>query len=44
MLEKPDFIVADYIASMTDDYFVDLFYELFPKSGLKIEYKSYFTD
>lgn len=44
ILEKPDFIVADYIASMTDDYFVDLFYELFPKSGLKIEYKSYFTE
>ena len=37
-----DMIVADYIASMTDDYFIDLFDYLFPKSGLKIEYKGYF--
>lgn len=42
--EDPNFIVADYIASMTDDYFIDLFKELFPSSSYKIEYKSYFTD
>lgn len=35
-------IVVDYIASMTDDYFVDLFNELFPNSLYKIEYISYF--
>lgn len=35
-------IVVDYIASMTDDYFTDLFGYLFPKSGLKIAYKGYF--
>ena len=35
-------IVVDYIASMTDDYFIDLFNYLFPKSNLKIEYKGYF--
>ena len=40
--EFPDRIVADYIASMTDDYFIDLFAHLFPKSDLKIEYKGYF--
>lgn len=40
--ELPDRIVADYIASMTDDYFVDLFSYLFPKSDLRIEYKGYF--
>ena len=35
-------IVVDYIASMTDDYFIDLFKHLFPNSNLKIEYKGYF--
>ncbi len=35
-------IVVDYIASMTDDYFVELFNHLFPKSNLKITYKGYF--
>ena len=43
-LENPNFIVADYIASMTDDYFVDLFDQLFPDSKYKIEYQSYFTN
>lgn len=40
----PNFIVTDYIASMTDDYFIDLFDILFPNSNYKIHYKSYFTD
>ena len=35
-------IVADYLASMTDDYFIDLYARLFPESALKIEYKGYF--
>lgn len=35
-------IVVDFIASMTDDYFIDLFAHLFPESKLKIEYKGYF--
>ena len=38
----PDTIVADYIASMTDDYFIDLHSYLFPGSNLKIEYEGYF--
>ncbi len=37
-----DQIVCDYIASMTDDYFVDLFKYMFPESELKITYKGYF--
>ena len=37
-----DQIVVDYIASMTDDYLIDLFAHLFPESELKIEYKGYF--
>ena len=35
-------IVVDYVASMTDDYFIDLHAHLFPESKLKIEYKGYF--
>ena len=40
--EIPEMIVTDYIASMTDDYFIDLFSHLFPESKLKIEYRGYF--
>lgn len=42
--ENPHDIVVDYIASMTDDYFIDLHERLFPKSEHKIIYKSYFDD
>ena len=42
ILTEPNQIVVDYIASMTDDYFIDLFHHLFPKSTLKIEYTGYF--
>ncbi len=35
-------IVVDFIASMTDDYFIELYNYLFPKSKYKIEYKGYF--
>ncbi len=38
----PAQIVADYIASMTDDYFVDLYAHLFPDSKLNIKYNGYF--
>ncbi len=38
---EPNQIVVDYIASMTDDYFIDLFSLLFPGEST-IEYKSYF--
>ncbi len=38
----PNQIVVDYIASMTDDYFVDLYAYLFPESNKKITYKGYF--
>lgn len=39
---EPNQIVVDYIASMTDDYFIDLHAHLFPHSRYKIEYKGYF--
>lgn len=41
---SPDDIVTDYIASMTDDYFVELYAYLFPRSPLKIDYVSYFEN
>ena len=39
---EPNQLVVDYIASMTDDYFTDLYCHLFPESGLKIQYRGYF--
>ncbi len=39
---EPNQIVVDYIASMTDDYFVDLYSHLFPESERRIEYVGYF--
>ena len=39
---EPNLIVVDYIASMTDDYFVDLYSHLFKDSNLSIKYKGYF--
>ncbi len=39
---EPNQIVVDYIASMTDDYFIDLHAHFFPDSNLKVEYKGYF--
>lgn len=38
----PDDMVADYIAGMTDDYFIDLYSYLFPESGHKVRYRGYF--
>ena len=39
---EPNQIVTDYIASMTDDYFIDLYEYLFLGSDKKITYKGYF--
>ncbi len=38
----PHQIVVDYIASMTDDYFIELHHYLFPESPLRVVYKGYF--
>ena len=38
----PDQIVVDYIAGMTDNYFIELHRHLFPESNYKVEYKGYF--
>lgn len=42
--EEPNRIVTDFIASMTDDYFIALYEKLFPDKKNRIEYKSYFED
>ncbi|MDO5014363.1 MAG: HD domain-containing protein [Clostridia bacterium] len=39
---EPNQIVVDYIASMTDDYFTDLYHLLFPNSDIQVEYRGYF--
>ena len=44
LAENPNLIVADFIASMTDDYFIALHEKLFPGSKYKIKYKSYFSE
>jgi len=41
---EPNRIVADYIASMTDNYFVDLYSYMFPRSDLCVQYKGYFDE
>ena len=40
---EKNLIVVDYVASMTDDYFIDLFGYLFPRSNLQLKYKGYFN-
>lgn len=39
---EPNDIVVDYMASMTDDYFIDLYNYLFPRGKHKVEYIGYF--
>ncbi|MBQ0009629.1 MAG: phosphohydrolase, partial [Ruminococcus sp.] len=39
---EPNQLIVDYIASMTDDYFIDLYHYLFPESNRTITYKGYF--
>lgn len=42
MEEEKNQIVVDYMASMTDDYLIELYDYLFPKGNHKVEYKGYF--
>ena len=42
-LETPaDDMVVDFIAGMTDDYFIDCHTKLFPDSPYRVEYRGYF--
>ncbi len=40
--QEANAIVVDYMASMTDDYFIDLYEYLFPKGKYKVQYRGYF--
>jgi dGTPase len=44
MKTEPNQIIVDYIASMTDDYLIDLHRYLFPESNYYVEYTGYFND
>ncbi|MBR1390388.1 MAG: HD domain-containing protein [Lachnospiraceae bacterium] len=41
---EPNQLVVDYIASMTDDYFIDLYHEMFPTEKHDIKYVGYFDE
>ena len=43
-MTEPNQLVVDYIASMTDDYLIELHHYLFPESDLTVEYKGYFDE
>lgn len=40
--QEPNQLVVDYLASMTDDYFLDLYRELFPKGKHEVKFIGYF--
>lgn len=40
--QEPNQLVVDYLASMTDDYFMDLYRELFPKGKHGVKFIGYF--
>jgi dGTPase len=42
--EDPNQIVVDYIAGMTENYFIELHRYLFPQSELKVNFLGYFDD
>lgn len=41
---EPNQLVVDYIASMTDDYFIELHEFLFPDSAYRLKYRGYFDE
>ena len=42
MNSDPNEIVVDFLASMTDDYFIDLYHHLFPNGTYQVNYVRYF--
>ena len=42
--QDPNAFVVDYLASMTDDYFIDLYNYLFPNGKYKVDYVGYFSE
>ena len=43
-LTEPNQLVVDYMASMTDDYFIELHGYLFKDSAHKVGYRGYFDE
>ncbi len=43
-LTEPNQLVVDYMASMTDDYFIELHAYLFKGSKYKVQYRGYFDE
>lgn len=43
MNSDPNEIVVDFLASMTDDYFIDLYHHLFPNGTYQVNYVGYFN-
>ncbi|MBE6548525.1 MAG: HD domain-containing protein [Ruminococcaceae bacterium] len=41
---EPNQLIADFIASMTDDYFIELHKYMFPNSNYPVVYKGYFDN
>lgn len=41
---EPNQLIVDYIASMTDDYFIDLHKYMFPNASYPVIYRGYFDD
>jgi len=42
--EPPAMLAADFIAGMTDDYFIELYHKMFPENGHRIKHRSYFAE
>ncbi len=40
--EDPDQVVVDFISSMTDDYLIELYHEMFPEGKYGITFRGYF--
>jgi len=41
---EPNQIIVDYMASMTDDYCLELYRYLFPRDNIELKYHGYFED
>lgn len=42
--QEPNQLVVDYLASMTDDYFLELYRHIFPKGKHEVKYIGYFDE
>lgn len=40
--QEPNQLVTDFLASVTDDYFIELYRHLFPKGRHEVKFKGYF--